>query len=203
MKLYTSVGPNPRVVTLFMAEKGIELPTETVDIMKAANRQPPYLDKNPAGGTPMLELADGTCLAESVAICEYLEELHPEPRLIGATPEERAQTRMWVRRIDIGYIQPSVFAFRGGPALSLFKDRMVVVPEAVSGMTKVAAEGLRLIDTQLGKGAFMCGERFSLADILLASFHDFAGATGMPISSEFANIAAWRARLAQRPAFAA
>jgi glutathione S-transferase len=202
MRLFTSVGPNPRVVTLFMAEKGIELPTETVDIMKAENRQPAYLSKNPVGGTPMLELDDGSCVAESVAICEYLEELHPAPALIGATPEERAGTRMWVRRIDIGYVQPSVFAFRGGPALALFKDRMVVVPEAVSGMTKVAAEGLAVIDAQLGKGAFMCGDRFSLADVVLASFHDFAGAIGTPMSSQFANIAAWRERLAQRPAFA-
>lgn len=203
MKLYVSVGPNPRVVTLFMAEKGIELPTQTVDIMKAENRQPAYLSKNPVGGTPLLELDNGQCVSESVAICEYLEEHHPTPALIGATPEERAETRMWVRRIDIGYIQPSVFAFRGGPGLPLFKDRMVVVPEAVGGMAKVAGEGLGLIDNQLGKGTFICGDRFSLADILLASFHDFSGAIGSPTSPDYANIAAWRARLAQRPAFAA
>lgn len=203
MKLYTSVGPNPRVVTLFMAEKGIALPTETVDIIKAENRRPDYLARNPAGGTPMLELDDGTCLAESIAICEYLEELHPSPALIGATPEERARTRMWIRRIDIGYVQPAVFAFRGGPARKLFEKRMVVVPEAVEGMSNVAREGLGMIDAQLGKGPYICGERFSLADILLASFIDFAGQTGAPISPDRLNIAAWRQRLAVRPAFAA
>lgn len=203
MKLFTSVGPNPRVVTLFLAEKGMELPTETVDIMKAANRQGDYLAKNPAGGTPLLELDDGTCLAESVAICEYLEERHPAPALIGATPEERAETRMWVRRIDLGYVQPLIFAFRGSTGYPMFKDRLVCVPEGAEGMKKVAAEGLALIDAQLARGPFMCGARFTLADILLAAFHDFGPMVGLPVSPDFANIAAWRARLAARPAFAA
>jgi glutathione S-transferase len=202
MKLYTSVGPNPRVVTLFLAEKGLTLPTETVDIMKGANRQPDFLSRNPSGHTPVLELDDGSCLAESVAICEYLEELHPTPALIGATPEERAQTRMWLRRIDLGYVQPSVFAFRGGPGYPLFKDRLVCVPESVEGMKKVANEGLKLIDGQLGPGPFVCGDRFTLADILLAAFYDFAAMVGMAVDPAFANITAWRARLADRPAFA-
>lgn len=202
MKLYTSVGPNPRVVTLFLAEKGLTLPTETVDIMRGANRQPDFLARNPSGHTPLLELDDGSCLAESVAICEYLEELHPTPALIGASPAERAETRMWVRRIDLGYVQPSVFAFRGGAGFPMFKDRMVCVPESVDGMKKVANEGLTLVDGQLARGPYVCGDRFTLADIMLAAFHDFAGMVGMPVDAGFANITAWRERIATRPAFA-
>lgn len=203
MKLYTSVGPNPRVVSLFLAEKGLALPTETVDILAGANRQPAFMARNPSGHTPLLELDDGSCLAESLVICEYLEELHPTPALIGTSSAERAETRMWLRRIDLGYVQPSVFAFRGGPGLQLFKDRMVCVPEAVAGMRRVGEEGLALVDRQLGQGAYVCGDRFSLADILLAAFHDFAGSVGMAVDPRFANIAAWRSRVATRPAFAA
>jgi glutathione S-transferase len=203
MKLYTSVGPNPRVVALFLAEKGLAVPTETVDIIAGANRQPDFMARNPSGHTPLLELDDGSCLAESLAICEYLEELHPTPSLLGTTPEARAETRMWLRRIDLGYVQPSVFAFRGGPGLPLFQNRMVCVPEAVAGMRKVGDEGLALIDRQLGHGDYVCGDRFSLADILLAAFYDFAGSVGMAVDPRFAHIAAWRGRVAQRPAFAA
>lgn len=203
MRLFTSIGPNPRVVTLFLAEKNLALPTETVDIMAGANRQPDYLSRNPTGGTPLLELDDGGCLTESIAICEYLEELHPQPPLIGATPEERAETRMWVRRIDLGYVQPSVYAFRGSTGHQLFKDRMVCVPEAVLGMKAVADEGLAILDAQLGRGAHLVGGRFTLADILLACFYDFAGQVGLGVDPRFANIHAWRERIASRPAFAA
>src|ERR1700733_3681779 len=97
MKLYDSIGPNPRVVKMFMAEKGIDLPREKVDLMKGENRQPAYQSKNPAGQTPALELDDGRIVAEILVICEYLEEKHPTPVLIGSTPEERAVTRMWTR----------------------------------------------------------------------------------------------------------
>lgn len=203
MKLVTSIGPNPRVVTLFLAEKGITLPTETIDIMAGVNRESGYLAKNPTGGTPLLERDDGTCLTESIAICEYLEELHPEPVLIGATPEERAETRMWVRRIDLGYVQPSVFAFRGSTGHKLFKDRMVCVPEAAEGMKSVANEGLAIVDAQLGRGEHVLGARFSLADIMLFCFVEFAGQVGLPVEERFANLHRWRERVARRPAFAA
>ena len=91
MKFFNSMGPNPKLVRMFAAEKGIELPeTVEVDLMGGENRRPPYTDRNPAGQLPCLELDDGSTIAETVAICEYLEELHPEKPLIGSTPEERA-----------------------------------------------------------------------------------------------------------------
>src|ERR1700689_4895966 len=102
MLLYNSIGPNPRVVRMFMAERGIEIPKTEVDLRGGENRRPPFLAKNPAGQSPALELDDGTVLAEITAICEYLDEIAPGPSLIGSTPKERAETRMGSRRIDLG-----------------------------------------------------------------------------------------------------
>lgn len=203
MKLYTSIGPNPRVVTLFLAEKGVTLDTVKLDIMKAENRQPDYLAKNPAGGSPLLELDDGTFVAESVAICEYLEELHPAPVLIGTTPAERAETRMWVRRIDLGAVQPMTTAFRGSEGLPLFQSRMRCVPEGAAGLKALAQDGLKLVDAQLANGPFVCGERLTLADLLLFAFVEFGAMVGQPADPALANLSAWRDRIAARPSAAA
>ena len=101
MKFINSVGPNPQVVRTFAAEKGIKLDMETIDIIKGENRQAEYLKKNPAGGSPCLQLDNGMYLSEITAICEYLEDKFPNKPLIGSTPEEKAETRMWTRRIDL------------------------------------------------------------------------------------------------------
>ena len=114
MKLYNSVGPNPHVVRMFAAEKGLTLPMVEIDLMGGENRKPPYQDTvNPAGQTPALVLSDGQIITEITVICEYLEEKHPSPVLIGATPEQRAETRMWTRRIDLNICEPLTNAFRG------------------------------------------------------------------------------------------
>lgn len=198
MKLTSSIGPNPGVVTMFIAEKGIDVPTETIDIMTGENRRADFLAMNPTGGTPLLTLEDGSFLSESIAICEYLEELHPAPALIGSTPEERAETRMWVRRIDLGFVQPSVFGFRGAEGLGIFKDRMRCLPEAAAGMKAVARDGLAMIDAQLAGKQFVCGNRFTLADILLFCFTSFGAQVGQPADPALANLANWNARIAAR-----
>lgn len=203
MKLTSSIGPNPGVVTMFIAEKGIDIPTETIDIMTGENRREAYLAKNPTGGTPLLELDDGSFLAESIAICEYLEELHPAPALIGSTPEERAETRMWVRRIDLGFVQPAVFGFRGAEGNGLFKDRMRCLPEAAPGMKAVAQDGLAMIDAQLAGKQYVCGDRFTLADIMLLCFVNFGAQVGQPADPTLANLAAWTDRMAARAGAAA
>jgi glutathione S-transferase len=120
MKIYTSRGPNPRVVRMFMAEKGIQLELVKVDLMGGENRREPYLSKNPSGQSPVLELDDGRYLAEITVICEYLYEKKPDPPLIGRTPEERAETRMWVRRIDLNIAEPMANGFRFGEGLEFF-----------------------------------------------------------------------------------
>lgn len=202
MKLTSSIGPNPGVVTMFIAEKKIDVPTETIDIMTGENRRADFLAKNPTGGTPLLELDDGSFLSESIAICEYLEELHPAPALVGSTPEERAETRMWVRRIDLGFVQPSVFGFRGAEGLGIFKNRMRCLPEAAAGMKAVAQDGLVMIDAQLAGKQFVCGDRFTLADILLFCFTSFGAQVGQPADPALTNIAAWSDRIAARAAAA-
>ena len=112
MKLYNSIGPNPRVVKMFIAEKGLNIPREQVDLMSGENRQDAYKTLNPSGTTPALETDEGVFLAEITAVCEYLEELHPNPPLIGTTPMQRAETRMWCRRIDLNIIEGRSRAFR-------------------------------------------------------------------------------------------
>ena len=123
MLLYNSVGPNPRVVRIFMAERGIELPRVEVDLRGGENRAAPYLAKNPSGQCPALELDDGTVIAEITAICEYLDEVTPGPSLIGSTPQERAETRMWARRVDLNILEPMANGFR-------LRRRAADVPES-------------------------------------------------------------------------
>ena len=106
MKLYTSIGPNPHVVRMFMAERGITLPTQEVDIVKGENLGEPYLSVNPAAQSPALELDDGSIITEIWPICEYLDETHTGDSLFGANPEERAQTRRWTRWVDLNVLEP-------------------------------------------------------------------------------------------------
>ena len=178
MKLYQSIGPNPRVTTMFIAEKGVTIARTMVDIIAGENRQPAYLAKNPDGGTPLLELDDGTRISESVAICEYLDETQPGPRLMGETPEARAQTRMALRAIDQQVVVPTTTGFRAAEGLPMFKERMFCVPNAADDMKALGRDGLAKADARLAGRTWIAGDRFSLADILLFCFVEF-GAQGI------------------------
>ena len=167
MKLYDSIGPNPRIVRMFMAEKGIEMPKQTVDLRGGENRQAEHLKRNPHGQMPALELDNGSYLSEITAICEYLEEKNPKPPLIGATPEERAECRMWTRRVDLNICEPMLGGFRFSEGLKMFQNRVVCVPEAAPGLKKIAADRIKWLDGQMAGKDYLCGKRFSLADILL------------------------------------
>ena len=199
MKLYTGMGPNPRTVRIFMAEKGIELPLEQVDLVGGENRRPPYVDKNAAGQLPCLELDDGSHLAEITAICEYLEELHPDPPLVGATPEERAKTRMWTRRVDLNIIEPLANGFRYAEGLALFKDRIHVIPQAADDLKEIAREKLAWLDGLIEGREFIAGDRFSLADIILFAFLEFGASVGQSLDPKLANLPGWYTRVAARP----
>ena len=199
MKLYNSIGPNPHAVRMFMAEKGIELPLEDVDIMAGENRKPAYLTKNPNGTCPALELDDGTIVSEITAICEYLEELHPTPPLLGATAEERAEARMWARRVDLYISEPMANGFRFGKGLKMFQDRMHCIPEAAEGLKSAASDRLAWLDGQMEGRDYICGDRFTFADILLYAWIECFEPLGQPIDPGLGNIAAWRARVAERP----
>lgn len=202
MKLYRSIGPNPRVVTLFLAEKGVDLPSVEVDLRGGENRREPYVTMNPAGQTPALELDDGTIITEILAICEYLEERHPQPALIGATPEERAGTRMWMGRVNLRFCEPMASGFRYAEGLPMFKDRMRCLPDAAPGLKAVAQDGLKWIDTHMGE-PFLAGERFTLADILLFAFLEFGGMVGQPLDPELKRIGPWFERVRARPSVSA
>ena len=146
MKFYNSIGPNPRVVRMFMAEKGLKIPSQDVDLMAGDNRQAEHLARNPHGQMPALELDDGSFVCEILPICEYLEDTNPTPALIGTNPKEKAETRMWTRRIDLNICEPLANGFRFSQGLRLFKDRIVTVPEAADGLKKIAQDRLNWLE---------------------------------------------------------
>ena len=202
MKLYTSVGPNPRVVKMFMAEKGITLDMVTVDLRGGENRQEAFLKVNPAGQTPSLELDNGTNLNEITAICEYLDEKNPGSSLIGTTAEERAATRMWTRRVDLKVCEPLANGFRFGEGLPMFQSRMRCLPDASPGLKLIAQDGIQWFEDNM-KGPWIAGDRFTLADILLFSFLDFGAVVGQPLDPKFTKINEWFSRVKARPSAAA
>ena len=199
MKLYQSLGPNPRVVLMYLAETGLSVERHLVDIMAAENRQPDFCSKSPLGHTPLLELDDGSCIAESIAICEYLDETAGRHQLLGATAEARARTRMLVRIIDQLVVVPMTAGFRGAEGLPMFESRLLCLPDAAADLKRLAAYGLAEVDKLVGAGPWIAGDRFSLADILLYSFVEFGAMVGQPLDAALTNLTAWRGRVAARP----
>ncbi|MBS0519054.1 MAG: glutathione S-transferase [Proteobacteria bacterium] len=203
MKFYNSVGPNPRMVRMFMAEKGIEIPKAEIDLRGGENRREPYLNLNPAGQMPALELDDGSVLAEITAICEYLDEIKKDtPSLIGDTPEERAKTRMWTRRIDLNIVEPAAAGFRFSEGLKLFQSRIRCIPQAADDLKTIAREKLAWLDGLMGDKPFVAGDKLTMADILLFAFLDFMKGVGQPLDPACKNIAAWFERMKARPSAA-
>ena len=204
MKLYNSIGPNPKMVRMFMKEKGIELPLVQVDLMGGENRKQPYLDKNPAGQCPALELDDGTYITEITAICEYLDDTHKAtPSLIGTTAKERAETHMWTRRIDLNIVEPLTNGFRYAEGLKLFQNRIRCLPEAAEGLKAIARDKLAWLDGLMAGKQFVCGDRFTMADVLLFAFLEFAQTVRQPLDPAWRNIAAWYERVKARPSASA
>jgi len=203
MKLFNSVGPNPRVVRVFAAELGITLEQEVIDIMAGENRQPAYQAKNPGAQLPALELDDGSVVSEITAICEYLAEHAGGSSLIGLTPEARVKTRMWVRRIDLGIVEPLANGFRSSEGAPMFTDRMRIIPHAADDLKAMAQDKIRWLDGLLGDSDFICGDDFTLADIMLCVFLEFGAQVGQAIDSNNANIVAWHARVKDRPSMSA
>jgi len=201
MKLFTGMGPNPRVVVIAIAELGADVELEQVDLMTGENRQDAHLDRNPAGQLPTLELDDGTFLAEITVIAEYLDE-KTGGSLIGATAEERAETRMWIRRIDLNICENLANGFRFAEGLSLFKDRLHCIPQAADDLKAVVQEKLVWLEGLMDGKEFICGDRFTLADILLFAFLEFGSSVGQPLDAKCERLQAWYARVAARPSIA-
>jgi glutathione S-transferase len=204
VKLYDAAGPNPRVVRMFLLEKGLEIPTSVMVLGIGDNKSPAHLARNPLGQVPVLETDSGACISETTAICEYLEELHPAPPLIGTSPEERGETRMWTRRADLMICEPLIHAFRFGPVGSRLSGRKFAADAgACAAMRALVRTNLAWFDSQLAGASFLCGERFSLADILAHCFLSYGIETGQALPPSLPSLAAWHEKIAGRPSASA
>ena len=188
MLLYldTKRAPNPRKMRIYLAEKGLDLPIKQLDLRAGEQRTPEFLKKNPFAGVPILELDDGTVIAESLAIMEYLEEIYPNPPLIGADPVTRALVRMWERRIEIGVYLPA--------------SRMVLSQGEVSEHArKTLVARLALVNDGLQGREWVAGH-FSIADIMLLIGLDTAHHGGQfTLDPAWTNVGRWYERMKARP----
>jgi glutathione S-transferase len=189
-------APNPRRVRIFMAEKGIALPTEQVDIM-AGEQFGAHRERVGTHHVPALELEDGRWLTESVAICRYLEELVPEPNLMGRDPLEAAEIEMWNRRVEFQLLGPAAAVLRhGNPKMAVMEDQCPAWAEA--NRPRVL-DGLAWLDARLGQGRFVAGERFTIADITALVAVDFLRPIRIAVPEDCAALRTWRAGLDARP----
>jgi glutathione S-transferase len=199
MQLYDSFGPNPRAMRMFLKEKNLTIPTKDIDLMKAENRRPPYTDRNPGGQLPALELDNGKCIGETVAIWEYLEEKNPQPALIGASAEERAETRQWQRRVEQNITENLYNGFRFAEGFGLFKDRVPCEPDAAPCLKRIKEARLKWLDGLIEGRDFIVPNRFTIADIILYCALDFAAGVGQPLNPSLPNVNAWFKRIDARP----
>ena len=198
MLIYDAKSPAPRCLRMFLLEKHLLLPAARIDVFAGENRMAPFLAINPAGQTPALVCDDGSALSEAVAIAEYLEELHPEPALIGSTPGQRAQTRQWWRRVELNITEFIHNAYHYAEGLPRFEPRIPVVAEAADGLKRVAQDRLRWLDGMFGAGPYLCGARFSAADIWLYVWLDFALSVDQPFDRTLPHVGPWFERVGAR-----
>ena len=199
MKLYShSLAPNPRRVRIFAAEKGINLTLEDVDILAGQSRTPGFLAKNSSGAVPVLELEDGSHLSESVAICRYLEGLHPEPNLLGRDLREQADIERWNRRMEL-----ELFAAIGRTVQNtspIFQGRFKQFPEYGEAQRAVVYQRLERMDRELNGHQFVAGDRFTIADITALVAIDIGGRLAdIKIAPELAHLTRWHNAVSQRP----
>ena len=201
MKLYTYDGtPNPRRVHIYLAEKGIEIPFEQVDIMKRANRTPEFMENvNVMGGLPVLELDDGSHIAESIAICRYFEALQPEPSLFGTSPKEQGIVDMWLRRIELNFMMPVGMVWLHGSPLTKAVVKQQI-PE-VADLYRAAVKSYYVfLEGQLATREYMAGDTYSIADIAALCTLDFAARLNkLPHSPEQKHLTHWYESVSSRP----
>ena len=198
MKLYDFGGaPNPKRLRVFLAEKGIQVPIEPVDIVSGENRKPDFLKKNPLGGLPVLQLDDGSYLPESLAIMEYFEELHPEPAMIGKTPVERARTRAAERIAELGVLGSVATIFQN--TSPFMAGRLKQSADAAENARARLHANLKVLDELIGSQPFVAGAKPSIADCTLLAALDFAAFAGVEIDPAFKNVGRWYSSFRQRP----
>ena len=202
MKVYDFVGaPNPKRLRVYMAEKGIDIPCEQVNIMSGENREPPFLKKNPMGGLPVLELDDGSFLSESLAIMEFLEEQNPSPPMLGTTPKERARVREMERIAEIGVLSRVGSIFQN--THPFMAGRLKQSADTAENSRNQLANILKVVDAKIGNSKFAAGDKPSIADCTLFAAMEFAQFAGVPIDPSLKNIHRWYETFKQRPSAAA
>lgn len=196
--LQTQTAPNPRRVRIFLAEKGIEVPYEELDLMKGALKTPEFAKLNPLNRVPVLVLDDGTPIAETMAICRYFEEMQPQPALFGTGARERAIVEMWNRRMELHLLQCVAQAFRHlHPAMAQLE-----VPQ-VSAWGEAnkprVLEMLATMDRELAERPYIAGQAYSVADITALVGVDFMRAARIQRPAELKNLERWHAEMSARP----
>ena len=202
MKIYDFVGaPNPKKLRVYLAEKGLTIPFEPVNIVTGENRTPEFLKRNPLGGLPVLELDDGSYLSESLAIIEYLEELHPKPPMIGTTPRERARVRELERIAELSVLNPIATIFQN--THPFMAGRIKQSADAAENARTRLAANLKILDAAIDGKPFVAGERPTIADCTLLAALEFAEFAQVAIDPSCRSVARWYADFKKRPAASA
>lgn len=199
MKLYDGGrAPNPRRVKVFLAEKGITVPMEQVDLGKLAHKSAAYAAINPLQRVPALELDDGTVISESIAICRYFERLHPEPPLFGTDAKDAALVEMWERRIEFHLLAPISHVFRNShPAMK--EMEVPQVPAWAEANKPRIMDFLDLLDRELKGHRYVAGDRYSVADITGMISVDFLKPAKLSVPDNMTNLKRWHEEVSARP----
>lgn len=200
MKLYNGMSPNGARVMIFMAEKGIEIPTHSIDLMANEGQAPEFLKINALGQVPVLQLDDGRHLTESVAICRYLESQHPSPNLFGKTPEEQAFIEMWIRRMELWLF--NVAGDVGLHEIEFFKYRVDQNADYAAYCRRTLVERLAWLDAEMADGrGFIAGDTFTMADIIGMTLLFIMGFTQIEVPAALTNVIRWQQAMLSRPTF--
>jgi glutathione S-transferase len=199
MKLYNSkLAPSPRRVRIFLAEKGVSIPCVEVDLAKLEHKAPEFSSLNPFETIPILELDDGTRIAETVAICRYVEALWPEPNLFGSAPVEQAMIEMWQRQLELRLLLPIAQVVRHGhPKMAEMENPQV--PDWAAVNRPKALHAMAIVDDALRGRSFIAGDRFTIADITGLVALDFAKSARIAIPPELVRLNLWHDALKMRP----
>ncbi len=190
-------GMHPRRVRIFIAEKGLSIERREVDAAGGANATPEFLRLNPLGKLPVLELDDGSVIAESLAICRYLEAMHPQPPLMGQTPQASAHIEMWTLRMDHELSQPIALVFLHSS--DFYRGRVEQVPELASWSRGRALQTMGWLDRQLSDRPYIAGQHYTLADIVAQCACVLGKAVGLRIPPEMTHLSRWFAEVSARP----
>lgn len=202
MLLYdTPLAPNPRRVRIFLAEKGVGIERREINLLALEHHRPDYARINPLLGVPALVLDDGAVLTESVAICRYIEDLHPEPPLFGRTGREQAFVEMWQRRVEFHLFMPVAHAFRHShPKMAVLEKPQI--PQFAEVQRERAVDALRWLDAELSGRRHVTGEAFTIADITAFVALELTRLARVPVPENLPHLARWRADVSARPGVA-